>query len=139
MSVNLTPIFALPDTGSCRVAVANTASDGSGTIGTVYTAGANGSRIDKITVFNSQATAAASSAMVLRLFLSDVNGSNFRPIAEAALATATRSTTAVGATNVFTFSGGLVMKSGQLVGAAQSVYASAADQTDWVVQQGGAY
>ena len=141
MAANTVPIFALIPTtiGVGRIAAANTASDGSGALVTLYTAATNGARFDKVVVLNSQATAAASSAMVVRLFITDTAGANPRLIAESALAAATRSTTVVGATVTFTFSGGYIMLAGQILQACQSLYAGVADQNDVSVQQYGQY
>ena len=140
MAQNTIPVFALPNTiGMARTSAANTARDGSGTLVTLFTSGANGSRIDKVVVTSAQATAAASSAMVGRLFVTDAAGANPRMLAEVAILTATPSTTVVGATSTITFPGGLILVAGQVVSCTQSVYAGAQDQMDWVVQQGGGY
>jgi hypothetical protein len=137
MPANTTPIFTLNGNFTPgRIAAANTASDGSGALVTVVTAGANGSRVDGVRFRNSQIVAAASSAMVHRIFLSDTGGTNFRLIGEVATATATRSTTAVGATSIFTFDQPIIMKSGQVMAVCQSVYAGVADQFDAVAYAG---
>jgi len=137
MPANTTPIFVLtPKIGQARVAAANTASDGSGALTTLFTAGTDGSRVDRITVRNSQVTAAASSAMVVRVFITDTSGTNPRLYAEAALATATRSASAIGATTTITFLGGLIIRSGQLIQVCQSVYAGAQDQNDFTAEGG---
>jgi hypothetical protein len=54
-----------PKVGVVQISTANTARDGTGTIGTVFTAGSNGSRIDMIDV---QATATTTAGMI-RLFV----------------------------------------------------------------------
>lgn len=63
---------ATPVTGIANILTANTARDGTGTMGTVLTAGASGSRIDGVIV---QGTGTTTAGMV-RLFLHD--GSNAR-------------------------------------------------------------
>lgn len=64
----LNPQFAAtPKIGAGALSAANTARDGSGTLVTVFTAGANGSRIDYISI---QATATTTAGMI-RLFLHD--------------------------------------------------------------------
>lgn len=137
MAANTSPVFIKQGNFTIgRIAAANTASDGSGTLVTVVTAGADGSRVDGVRFRNSQATAAASSAMVHRVFLTDTAGANPRLIGEVATATATRSTTAVGATSIITFDQPVIMKSGQLMSVCQSVYASAADQFDAIAYAG---
>jgi hypothetical protein len=131
MPANTTPIFILNGNFTPgRIAAANTASDGSGALVTTVTAGSNGTRVDGVRFRNSQTTAAASSAMVHRIFLSDTSGANFKLIGEVATATATRSTTVIGATSIYTFDQPIIMKSGSLMSVCQSVYASAADQFD---------
>lgn len=63
-----TPNYAAaPRVGVAAISTANTARDGSGTIGNVLTAGAAGSRVDVIVV---HATATTTAGMV-RLFLHD--------------------------------------------------------------------
>lgn len=131
MPANTSPIFTIAGNFTpARIAAANTASDGSGTLVTLVTAGANGSRVDGVRFRNAQLTAAASSNMVHRIFLTDTGGLNPRLIAEVATAAATRSTSAIGATSIYTFDQPIIMKSGQIMSVCQSVYASAADQTD---------
>ena len=137
MTANFSPVFTItPNSVPTSVAAANTASDGSGAVVTLVTAGTNGTRVDQVTVRNGQATAAASSAMVCRVFLSDAAGANFKVVGEVALATATRSITVIGATSTITFSPAIVMKSGQLLSVAQSVYAGAQDLNSYIAYSG---
>jgi hypothetical protein len=131
MAANLKPIFIKQGNFTpARIAAANTAADGSGALVTTVTATTDGTRVDGIRFINSQATAAISGAKVLRAFLSDTAGANFRIIGEVAMATATRSTTAIGATAIITFDQPIIMKSGQIISVNMSVYAGVADQTD---------
>lgn len=130
MPANTTPIFTLtPEATTCNIAAANTARDGSGTLIDLFTAGANGSRLDFITFTSAQATAAASAARVQRVFLTDTAGLNPRLISEVVLSAVTASNTAIGATATITFTNGLILNSGQIVKVTQSVYGSAADGT----------
>jgi len=72
-----TPNFSA--TAQCGIAVistANTARDGSGTLGTVLTAGASGSRVERVTI---RATGTTTAGMI-RLFVHD--GTNARLIDE---------------------------------------------------------
>jgi hypothetical protein len=133
MAKTNTPIYLQTGTavanGFARMVAANTASDGTGTVYTVYTAGANDSVIYSLSFINSQATAAASGAKVFRWFTYD--GTTYNLIGEVAQAAATRSTTAIGAATVYTFpNGGLWLKTGYTLVACMSVYAGAQDQTD---------
>lgn len=137
MPANTSPIFTLVGNFlPARIAAANTASDGSGTLVTLVTAGADGTRVDGVRFRNSQLTAAASSNMVHRIFLSDASGINPRLVGEVATTAATRSTTAIGTTSIFTFDQPVIMRSGQIMSVCQSVYASAADQTDAIAYAG---
>ena len=131
MPANTTPIFILTgNVAIATIAAANTASDGSGTLVTLVTASQSGTRVDAVRFRNSQATAAASSNMVHRIFLTDASGTTPTLIGEVATAAATRSVSAVGATSIFTFDQPLIMKSGQLLRVIQSVYAGANDRFD---------
>lgn len=68
-----TPSYAVtPKNGMAVISTANTNRDGTGTIGTVFTAGASGSRIDKL-VIKAQGTTTAG---MVRLFIHD--GANAR-------------------------------------------------------------
>ena len=137
MAANTTPIFVKQGNFTpARIAAANTASDGSGTLVTLVTAVTDGTRVDGVRFINSQATAAASGAKVLRIFLSDTGGANPRLIGEIAMLTATRSTTAIGATSIYTFDQAIVMKSGQLMSVCMSVYVGVQDQTDALAYAG---
>lgn len=137
MAANTTPIFTKQGNFTpARIAAANTAADGSGTLVTLVTAVTDGTRVDGVRFINSQATAAASGAKVLRIFLTDTGGTNPRLIGEVVMATATRSTTVIGATSIYTFDQAIIMKSGQLISVCMSVYAGAQDQTDAIAYAG---
>ncbi len=70
MTQNTLPIYAqVPNIGMGLVSAANTAYDGTGTVVTIFTAGANGSYISKIRVL----CAGTSAATVAKFFLN--NGS----------------------------------------------------------------
>jgi hypothetical protein len=133
MAANTTPIFILAGNFTPgRIAAANTASDGSGALVTIVTAGSNGTRVDGVRFINSQVTAAAAAAKVWRIFLSDTSGlgTNPRIIGEVIAAAVTRSASVAGQTATYTFDQPIIMKSGQIMTVVQSVYGSAADQTD---------
>lgn len=78
---------ATPRCGIDQVSVANTARDGTGTIATIFTAGANGSRIDAIDI---KAVGTATAGMI-RLFLH--NGTNARLLTEVPVTAITPSNT----------------------------------------------
>lgn len=73
MAANKEPIFTLtPISAVAQIATANTNRDGTGTIGTVYSAGANGGRVEYIRI----QAAGTTTAGVIRLFIHD--GSAYR-------------------------------------------------------------
>lgn len=78
---------ASPKVGMAVISTANSNLDGTGTLGTVFTAGTNGSRIDTILIY---ATGTTTAGMV-RLFISD--GTNNRLIAEVPVVAVTPSST----------------------------------------------
>lgn len=131
MPANTTPIFIKQGNFTpARIAASNTASDGSGTLVTLVTAATDGTRVEGVRFRNAQVTAAASTAMMHRIFLSDTAGTNFRLIGEVAVAAATRSNTVAGATSIFVFDYPIIMLSGQIMSVCQSAYAGAQDQFD---------
>lgn len=139
-AVTATPIFLQAgNCASCEVSAANTAADGSGVLVTLFTAGANGSRIDGVVFTSAKAAVAANSAMVCRVFVTDTAGANPRLRAEVALPAVTSSNTAIGATATVSFTNGLVLQSGQLVKVCQSLYAGVQDKVQVFVVGGGDY
>ena len=82
------PAFAsIPRNGLGQVSVANALRDGSGTVVTIFTAGVNGSRVDKVTCKAAQTTTAG----MVRLFVHD--GANFRLAYELLVTAVTASAT----------------------------------------------
>ena len=127
------PLFSqTPFIGFARPSTGNTASDGSGTLETLVSA-TTMIRVDQILIRNSQLTAALSTALVVKVFLTDTNGANPRLIDEVAVAAATRSTSAIGAAAAITFAGGLLLNTGQVLKVCQSVH-NAASQLDIVAK-----
>ena len=71
MPANTTPIFPLtPKVSFAKLLTANTAKDGTGTVASVFTAGANGARVDYLKV----RALGTNVATVLRVFIN--NGSD---------------------------------------------------------------
>jgi hypothetical protein len=139
MPANAQPIFILtPNVGMARITAGNTASDGTGTLFTAFTAGTNGSRIESVTFTNSQTVAAASTAMVGKVFVTDASGSNPMLLQEITMPTITRTTAVIGQSQTIFFGTGLLLKSGQLIKVATSIYNGAQDQVD-VIVRGGDY
>jgi hypothetical protein len=133
MAANTTPIFIRQGNFTpARIAAANTASDGSGTLETLVTAVTDGTRVDGVRFINSQATAGvAAGAKQYRIFLSDTLGANPRLIGEVAAAAATRNNTStIGQTAIYTFDQPIIMQSGQIMSVIQSIFLGGQDQTD---------
>lgn len=131
MAFTFTPPYPqTPKLAYATIAAANTATDGSGTIVNGPTIGANGAFLKKVTFRNSQATAAASSAMVGKLWISLDAGStwNLLDTGELTIPTATRSTTAIGQSVSISFVDGKRIPASAILGATQSVYAGAQDR-----------
>lgn len=78
---------ATPRAAVGQATAANTARDGTGTIATIFTAGASGSRIDRVRI----QAAGTTTAGVVRLFLHD--GTNARLLSEHLVTAITPSTT----------------------------------------------
>jgi hypothetical protein len=118
---------------------ANTARDGSGTEGTnilqCFAAGANGSRIDKIT-YAAFGTLVANTAGMLRFFIK--TGASKRLWREYSLPATTPSASAVGVNNYSTreISGGLILKNGQTLWVTSHVADTAGNQFAITVEGG---
>jgi hypothetical protein len=114
MPAGTTPIFpAAVATVSAQIATANTARDGTGTVATVYTAGASGSLVDFVKV---KAQGNVSDGCI-RIFLHD--GANYRLLDEIKVPATTRGATEPAWEAVWTppapagvASSGLALKSG---------------------------
>lgn len=98
------PAFAsTPRLGSAQIATANTNRDGTGTLGNVFTGGANGSRIDRVRI---TATVTTTAGMV-RLYVYD--GTNTRLIREVVVSAITVAAGTAGFTAEIEFPGGLLL------------------------------
>lgn len=112
--MNIDPIFVIKGNSvPVQLDYANTASDGSGTLTDLVTSATDGTRVDQVVFRNAQATVAASTAQLGKIFLTDASGNNPTMIGEIAIAATTRSATVIGANSTFTFSPPLIMKAGQ--------------------------
>lgn len=147
MAANTTPIFTLKGNFTpVRINATNTASDGSGTLGStifsIVTAGIDGTRVDGIRFTNSaSATTGTPNAKVFRIFMSDTTGAlaTNRLIGEVSGLTTAKSNTTPTATNIYTFDQPLILKSGQILYITMSqaaAYASTLDQTDAIAYAG---
>ena len=96
-----------------------------------------GTRIDRITWVATGTVTSALSAMVVRAYVSDSAGANWRLRAEVNFSSITPLNTLAGQTQQTQFTGGIVVPSGCQLGVTQSIFASAAtDQID-VFAEGG--
>lgn len=138
MALNTSPIFEkYPVIAAQALAAANTARDGSGTVTTLVTGASDGTRVDRITFISAQATAAANSAMVARVFISVDSGSTWNLFDEVAIPAVTASASAIGARVQFAYTNGILLKDAtQKIGVTISVYAGVQDRVQ-VIAQGG--
>ena len=140
MAANTQPIFTLtPNLGMARSSTASATRDGSVTasIAIGLTAGINGTRIDRISITSATlAIGVISSAMVARIYLSDVTGANYRLYKEIAMSATLPTATAVGVNATLNISGGLIIRSGQQIGCGQSLYNGPQDQLDFIIEGG---
>lgn len=118
-----------PDVFVSTLAAANTARDGSGSISTLVTGSANGTQVKLIRISSAQATAAANSAMVIRLWISKDTGATWSLMDEAVFSAVTASNTAKGQQLDFTYNFPVrIFGVTQLIGWSKSVHAGVADQ-----------
>ena len=134
MPANTSPIFILtPNLGTVRITGSNTTSDGSGTLFQLLTGSINGTRVDAVRFRNSANAVTGSSATLHRIYYTSTpaTGSATRLVGEVATAAgATRSTTQIGATSIYTFDIPLFMVSGSVLSVGQSTYGGVQDQFD---------
>ena len=97
---------ATPKVGVVTISTANTSRDGSGTIGTVFSAGSSGSRIERVQV-KAQGTTTAG---MVRLFVH--NGTTAYLLTEIQVVPVTPSGTVPAYEATFVFDGGLVIPAG---------------------------
>lgn len=121
--------------GVATIAAANTARDGSGTIVTVLTIGSNGGKVNKIRFISAQASAAANSAMVGRIWVSLDGGTTWYLKDELVIPAVTASNTAAGALAEVEYSS-FTLDASAKIGVTQSVYAGVQDRMNVVVDYG---
>ena len=136
MAVNQKPIFPIiGNSVGVIINAANTAADGSGTIGTnlfllINSDAVKSGTVIKAVVFtSSQSVVGASVAKVCRIYMSDAAGVNAGIVGEIVLPDATRSNTAIGPTATFYFPVPFSLQPGQKIYVSQSVRATSADDT----------
>jgi len=111
-SPNTLPLFGLtPNIGMITISTANTNRDGTGTIGTVLTAGINGTRVDRIEIIAIGNT----TNNIVRLFID--NGSVKKLEKEVLVPLTTPGTTVLTFMSTVSYPNGLVIPSGFFVDA----------------------
>lgn len=138
MAANTTPIFGLTaNVTKVRVTTANTTRDLSVTTNSVlsFTAGTNGSRVERITFTHVAANqTTASVAAVVRIYITNTAITDPILYKEIGIALATPSSTAIGATTQLVIPGGIFIPSGQFM------YVTTSATTTWdVVTEGYDY
>jgi hypothetical protein len=127
---NNVPVENDPFIATTTLTSASTPRDGTATVTTLVTGTTDGLRIDEIIFVSAQATAAANSAMVGRVFLSVDSGSTWSLFDEIAVIAVTASNTAVGARNKLSYPNGIrLLDSTMKIGVAISVRAGVQDNT----------
>jgi hypothetical protein len=107
LAANTSPVFTnIANLGVVTISTANANRDGTGTMGTVLTAGANGSRIGQV-VITAQGTTTAG---MIRLFIH--NGTTAFLYKEVAVTAITPSSTVQAFTATVVFPNGLVLPTG---------------------------
>lgn len=132
-----TPVFiGTSNIGFARPIASEPTSDGTGAnLYNLVTAATNGTRVDRISIKNSQNTAALSNLLVVRFYLTDTSGNNPRLIDEVIMPAITRTVSVLGPSNAIYFPGGLFLKNGHILKCSVSLY-SVAQQVD-IVAYGG--
>lgn len=127
---NNVPVENDPFIAVQTLTAASTPRDGTATVTTLVTGTTDGLRIDEIIFESAQATAAANSAMVGRVFISIDSGSTWSLFDEVAIIAVTASNTAVGARNKLSYPNGIrLLDSTYKIGVAISVRAGVQDNT----------
>jgi len=136
MAKNTNPVFGLDGTiGAITVTTANTAKDGSGTINTLVTGNANGTRISHMQAISSQASPAANTNSVVRFFISLDSGTTWFLFREVTFANVTGSNTAIGQFQELYFPEGILLEgTAQRIGVTHSVYSGAQDRVDFIAR-----
>lgn len=114
------------------VSVANTLRDGTGTITALLTAGANGAIVARVRARHMGAITVASTAMVVRLWVT--SGATKVMIDEVALPTATPTVAVIGTAVTFPL-GNYTLKAGEILGVTTSI----SEAVGFVADQGGDY
>jgi len=112
MAAGLTPIFVLvPKSPAVRFATANTARDGTGTLGTLFTAGADGAFFKGFRWQSEGVTTAG----VIRLFIQAAGAGNFELKREMLVSAVTPSTTLEAASGEWYPTAGIILAAGDVV------------------------
>lgn len=112
MAPNTSPIFTdIPNALPVQISTANTNRDGTGTLGTVVTGATDGTRIEALKAV----AAVATTAGVIRYFITDAAGANPRLFEERLVTAITPSTTVKVFEDFWLLDKPIVLASGQLL------------------------
>jgi hypothetical protein len=137
MAVNQAPIFTKSGiVGFARLTAGNASMDGSGTLTTILTGGADGYMPVKVVFTAAPLTAAASTNKKGRVYITDAAGTTTRLLGEVNIANATPSASAIGATATYTFPDGFILPAGYMIKVDISIYSGVQDQTDVIIYAG---
>jgi len=130
MAKNTNPVFGLNGVvAAIALAAANTARDGSGSVATVATGDANGTRISNLHATSAQASVAANGASVVVFWLSIDSGTTWFKLREVAFAAVTGSNTAIGQFQELIFPEGIILEGTTYkLGVTKTIHAGAQDQ-----------
>ena len=134
---NNNPIFVGTPVITTAITATVSLRDGGGPIQQLFVGDpTNGSRIERISAYNTATQGAASQAMQVRLFVADASGNNPRLFREQLLANVTPAAGTLGAFAIFNFSGGLMVGTNSSIYVGQGTYAGINDTTHWVCEGG---
>lgn len=138
MAQNTSPVFeGKPIIGIASLTAASTPRDETATVTSLVTGGTDGTRVDSIQFISAQATAAANSLMVCRVWLSTDSGSTWYLFDEVVFSAVTASNTVIGSKAVLTYSLGLnLYGSTHRIGVSKSIHAGVQDKLH-VIARGG--
>lgn len=124
-----------PKSPSVRISTANTARDGTGTLGTVATAGASGAFYKGLRV----QFEATSTANVIRIYIQDAGAGNNELRRELLIPATTPSTTIEAASAAWFPEGGFVLSASSVVKASINTSAASAEIASVSLEGGGDY
>ena len=134
---NYQPIFVGTPIITTAVTATVSLRDGGGPITQLFVADpTNGSRVERISAFNTATQGSPSQAMQVRVFIANANGTNPRLFREQLLANVTPAAGTLGAFAIFNFTGGLMLGTNSSIYVGQGTYTGLNDTTHWTAEGG---